>query len=125
MEFERFAAMLKSGFAEAGYGDTEAAFQGSSVTVKYTTGAPFDKGRVSDYNVAPGGDGIFGAAEDAGIPLRSGGTRTGPLGPRDLDALGLTNVSNALREFAGRPVNFMIFDSLEGAVARSPSILVP
>ncbi len=53
MEFERFAAMLKSGFAEAGYGDTEAAFQGSSVTgVKYTTGAPFDKGRVSDYDVA-------------------------------------------------------------------------
>jgi filamentous hemagglutinin len=125
-EFERFAALLKGGLADAGYNDTEAAFQGSSVTgVKYTSGAPFDVGRVSDYDVALAGRGIFGAAENAGISLRAGGTRTGPLSPDDLDALGLTNLSERLSKFAGRDVHFMIFDSLGNAVGRSPSIVVP
>lgn len=74
-DFEEFGAKLKSGLAEAGFRDTQVAFQGSSVTgVKYTTGAAFDVGRVSDYDIALAGEDIFDKAQDAGIGLRSGST---------------------------------------------------
>jgi hypothetical protein len=125
-DFEGFASKLKRGLADAGYGDTEAAFQESSVTgVKFTTGAPFDADRVSDYVIALAGSDIFDAAREAGIPLRGGGMRTGPLTPADVEELGLSSLQVALSESAERPVNFMIYSSLENAVARGPSIVVP
>jgi hypothetical protein len=93
--------------------------------VKYTTGAPFDVGRVSDYDIALAGRDIFSAAEDAGIGLRGGGIRTGPLNPSDLEQLGLTHLRTTLSEIAGRPVNFMIYNSIESAIAKGPSIVVP
>ena len=93
--------------------------------VKFTTGAPFDVGRVSEFYIALAGNDIFDAAQDGGISLRGGGIRTGPLGPGDLEQLGLTELRNSLITQAGRPVNFMIYRSLEAAIARSPSIVVP
>jgi RHS repeat-associated protein len=125
-DFEKFGTKLKTGLAEAGYPDTQAAFQGSSVTgVKFTTGAPFDVGRQSDFDIALTGNDIFGAAQDAGIGLRSGGIRTGPLGPGDLERLGLTELRGSLSTLAGRPVNFMIYRALGDALSRSPSLVVP
>jgi hypothetical protein len=93
--------------------------------VKYTTGAAFDVGRTSDFDIALAGNDIFSAAEDAGIGLRNGGIRTGPLKANDLAQLGLTALRNSLSQSAGRPVNFMIFKSIEVAISKAPSIVVP
>ena len=56
--------------------------------------------------------------------LRGAGTRTGPLGRRVIEELGLTALQESLSLQAGRPVNFFIFDSIDTAVGRSPSIPV-
>ena len=93
--------------------------------MKFTTGAAFDVGRVSDFDIALAGRDIFSAAQEGGIGLRAGGIRTGPLGPSDLEQLGLTGLRESLSTQAGRPVNFMIYRSLEDALARGPSIGVP
>lgn len=125
-EFGEFGGQLRGGLAEVGFGDTEAAFQGSSVTGQsFRTGEPFDVGRVSDFDIALGGEEVFSAAREAGIGVRGGGIRTGPLSALDLERLGLTGLRADLSGLAGRPVNFMIYRSIEGALARSASILVP
>jgi YD repeat-containing protein len=124
--FNSFATTLNQGVADAGYENTLALFQGSSVTgVSFRTGEPFDVGRVSDYDIALAGDDIFGAANDLGISLRGGGVRTGPLSSYDLGQLGLLDIASDLGQQAGRPVNFMIYNSPSTAINRSPSILVP
>ncbi len=54
-DFRRFGTLLGQGLREAGYGDVRAAFQGSSVTGrKYLSGAPFDLGRASGFDIALG-----------------------------------------------------------------------
>jgi RHS repeat-associated protein len=125
-QYMNFAFNLTYGLNDAGYGQAQAAFQGSSVTgVKYTTGAAFDVGRQSDFDIALAGSDIFEAAKASGISLRGQGTRTGPLDDQQLQELGLTQLQEDLSEEAGRPVNFMIFNSIETAVARSASIPLP
>ncbi len=119
-----FTQTLNGGLSEAGYSETQAAFQGSSVTgVGFRSGLPF--GDHSDYDIALGGDDLFNAAKEAGIGLRSGGTRTGPLNPAQLEQLGLSEMQAQLEGMAGREVHFMVYQSIEGAVGRSPSMLVP
>ena len=122
-DYNEFVGALNSGLVVAGYVGTVAAFQGSSVTgVSFIGGRPF--GAHSDYDIAIGGADIFARARELGIPLRSGGTRTGPLNPDEIQALGLSDMRAQLQRMAaGRPVNFMIFDSIGGATARSASIL--
>lgn len=107
-------------------------FQGSSVTgFNSQTGAPFDSVRRSDFDIALAGPSLMQAARAAGIGLRSQGTRTEPLGgPRlanlpILRSLGLFDLWEQLTAEAGRPVAFMIFESLDGALARGPSTVVP
>jgi hypothetical protein len=125
LEYNTFSKTLNAGLAEAGYSGTEAFFQGSSVTGKsFRTGEAFDVGRVSDFDIALTGPKIMKAAVDAGIPLRSGGTRTGPLTAADLQKLGLSSLAGQLSDDASRPVNFMIFESAEAATQRAPSIPV-
>ena len=67
---------------------------------------------------------MLAQAKELGIGLRFGGTRTDPLTSADLEKLGLTDLAARLSSLAGRPVNFMIFDSVAGAISRAPSILV-
>jgi RHS repeat-associated protein len=123
-EFNEFGSQLYSGLTKAGFGNTQAVLQGSAVTGQsFSTGAAF--GANSDFDVALGGDEIFGAAVDDGFALRSGGIRTGPLSAIDVQTLGLSGVRSSLSAFAGRPVNFMIFRSIEDAVERGPSITIP
>lgn len=125
-QFKGFSAKLYTGLEKAGYNDAQAAFQGSSVTgVKYTTGMPFDIGRTSDYDLALSGQKLMQAAQNIGVQLRQGGMRTGPLNDRQLEQLGLTNLANELSNLVGRPVVFMIYRSIEEAVNRGPSIIVP
>ena len=103
-----------------------AIFQGSSVTGQsFRTGVAFDVGRVSDFDIALASPQLLDRASTLGIGLRSGGTRTGHLTASQLESLGLDDLATDLRTSAGRPVNFMIFDSAAGATARSPSIVVP
>ena len=91
----------------------------------FRTGVAFDVGRVSDFDIALASPQLLDRASTLGIGLRSGGTRTGPLTASQLESLGLDDLATDLRTSAGRPVNFMIFDSAAGATARSPSIVVP
>jgi uncharacterized protein YukE len=124
-DFDAFAEVLYR-HLDTAYPGTAAAFQGSSVTGhSFVGGHVFDDGRVSDFDIALGGDTIFQAAREQGIPLRSHGTRTAPLTAGDLDRLGLHDLAVALSGSAGRTVNFMIYRSIDDAVRRSASIEVP
>jgi Domain of unknown function (DUF4157) len=122
---KRFARLLRAGLAKAGFDDVSALFQGSSVTGRsFRTGAPFDVGRPSDFDIALASPTLLDRAKSLGIRLRSGGARTGPLTAAQIDQLGLRGVHAELSKIAGRPVNFMIFGDAAVAAARSPSLQV-
>ncbi len=107
----------------------EPIFQGSSVTgVSFKTGKPFDVGRVSDFDIAIASPKLLKKARELGIELRSGGTRSVPLGANTLgllEKLGLKDMYNAASQAAGRPVAFMLYESPQKAILRAPSMLVP
>jgi filamentous hemagglutinin len=125
-EFQNFSKSINSGLNKAGIDDAQALFQGSAVTgKKFTTGEAFDVGRKSDFDMAISSPQLIQKAKEAGISLRSQGTRTGPLKAVDLEKLGLSDLSKQLSLEAGRPVNFMIFDGVKAATNKAPSILVP
>jgi hypothetical protein len=122
--FARFSYILRSGLDEAGYSDTEAALRGSAVTgTKFSSGAPFDA--ASDLDVALSGQTIFDAARAAGLALRGGGVRTGPLTAAQVDALGLGELQQTLTGVAGRPVSFMVYRSQADIAARGPNVSIP
>ena len=125
VEFLAFGDEISEGLFEAGYDDATAIFQGSSVTGEsFRTGAPFDEGRVSDFDIALASPEMLDRAEELGIGLRSGGTRTGPLTEDQMSELGILDLADHLSEEAGREVNFMIFATVEEATGRAPSIVV-
>jgi RHS repeat-associated protein len=125
-EFAKFGKDVRSGLERAGYRDVEPILQGSAVTGKsYRTGQPFDVGRASDFDVALASPSLFNRAKEVGVGLRGGGTRTAPLSTRNLDALGLRDLSNQLSRQVGREVNFMIYKEPAGALNRAPSIILP
>ncbi len=125
-EFQAFGAHLTRGLREAGYGDVVPVFKGSSVTgVKHTTGAPFDVGRRSDFDVALASPSLFERAKALGVQIRGRDTRTAPLDERQLEKLGLLELRDKLKErMSGRPVAFMVYRDLEHTLARGPSIPV-
>lgn len=81
--------------------------------------------RVSDFDIALSSPELFEQVRAVGVGLRQQGSRTGPLMPEHLERLGLSSLSTQLSKQAGREVNFMIYRSMEDAVGRSPTILVP
>ncbi|MFG2677365.1 RHS repeat-associated core domain-containing protein [Streptomyces sp. NPDC048445] len=118
-----FGQKLTGGLAEAGHENVTPVMQGSAVTGKsFRTGRPF--GAHSDYDVALASSDLLSRASRAGIALRSGGTRTGPLKGSDLQKLGLGDLAKSLSTDAQRPVNFMIYDSVGAATSRAPSIII-
>lgn len=80
---------------------------------------------MSDFDVALASPELLQRAQALGIGLRSGGTRTGPLTARDLQALGLKDLASQLSTQAGREVNFMIYDSAATAAGRAPGVVLP
>ena len=107
------------------YPDLNMAFQGSSVTGRSAdTGAPFDEGRISDYDIAISGESINRAAREHGVQFRGDGVSTGPLTERDLDRLGLDGMIEDASAETGREVHIMIFRSIEEAAGRKPTIKV-
>lgn len=125
-DFARFGTDMRDGLSRAGYGDVEPILQGSAITGQsFKTGQAFDAGRVSDFDVALASPELLQRAQSLGIGVRSGGTRTGPLSARDLQALGLQDLASELSSQAGREVNFMIYDSSAAATSRAPSVVLP
>jgi len=124
-EFQAFAGPLRQRMREQ-YPDLEMGFQGSSVTGRSAdTGAPFDAGRTSDFDVAISGDSLYQAARARGVEFRGDGVSTGPLSDADLRALGLDGiVSDARAQAGGRPINLMIYRTMEDATGRKPTIRV-
>jgi hypothetical protein len=107
------------------YPDLEMGFQGSSVTGRSAeTGAPFDEGRVSDYDIAISGDSINRAARENGVQFRGDGVSTGPLSERDLDRLGLDRIVEDASVETRREVHVMIFRTIGEAADRKPTIKV-
>jgi hypothetical protein len=118
-EFQQFGSRLRGGLPEG----TQPLFQGSSVTGRsYKTGKAFDAGRQSDFDIALAGPDLFGKAKDLNLKAKDG-TRIGPLSPKNLEDLGLSDLQRQLSELAGRPVKFMLFNSIEEALRR-PSLWV-
>ena len=121
--YERFKSTLNRGLEQTRYPNTVPIMQGSSVTgVKYTTGEPFDVGRVSDFDIALAGPEIFAAARRVGVKTRGNGIRTAPLPYKAIARLGLHDVRRELARQAGRKVEFMVYRSVDDAMADKPSI---
>ncbi len=98
--------------------------RGSSVTrVRYRDGSPF--GSDSDIDLAIASPTAFARAQELGIPLRGGATRTGPISGDDVLRLGLADELANLNAQVGRPVSIMLYRTVDDIVARGPSIAVP
>lgn len=127
-EFMDFSSALRAGLPPG----VEPVFQGSSVTgVKAVSsggikaGTPFDKGRISDFDIGLISEDLATqAALLDGVRVKTLPTRVGPLDANSSARLGLGNLAERLRLQAGRPVNFVLFDSMEGAYSQ-PSLFVP
>lgn len=118
-EFQEFGRQLRSGLPEG----TQPLLQGSSVTGRrYRSGESFDEVHQSDLDIALVGFDLFERGQVLGLKAKDR-TRIGPLSPQDLSNLGLLRLRDQLTAFTGRPVNFMLFASLEAALKR-PSIWV-
>ena len=107
---------VQAGFAKVGLKDAKIFMQGSAVTgVKYETKEAFDVGRKSDFDIAVVQGELFEKAKDLGLIK---GDRSIPIDFKDTETLaklGLTEMQEKLSKLAGRPVNFMIFET-EAAV---------
>lgn len=125
-DFSRFSADLHAELARAGHTDVQPILQGSSITGRnYRTGAEFDIGRRSDFDIALASPSLMQRARELGFDLRSGGRRTGPLSETEMSRLGLANIAAAMSARYRRPVVFMLYDSVETATRRAPSLLIP
>ena len=122
--FQEFATHFRHRMRER-YPDLDMAFQGSAVTGRSAeSGASFDEGRVSDFDIAITGDSVNEAARAGGVPFRGDGVSTGPLSERDLDRLGLDDIVDDASANAGRDIHIMIFRTMDDAVGRRPTIRV-
>jgi hypothetical protein len=118
-QFQQFSKAVSSGLREVAGEGAQAFLAGSAITGKrFTTGVAFDVGRQSDFDVALVGKDLFAKAKELGIELRGKATRTGPLEPVALKALGLDQLAHRLSQQAGRPVSFMIYESEEALLRR-------
>jgi len=94
---------------------TSVFFEGSAVTgKKFTTGAPFDSGRVSDFDLAIVNDNLFIKAlefgRNKGFKVKTQPNRIGPLDETQMKLLGLDVIHSKLKESAsGRKVSFVLY----------------
>jgi hypothetical protein len=129
-EFLEFGNVLQEGFRSAGYDDMTAVFVGSSVTNRgFNSGLPFDEGRVSDFDIAIVDPVLLSRIQELGLKTPQGTHTTAlhfetPEGRAILEELGLYNLAVELSEMAGRPVHFMIYDSVDTVNSRTPPIIV-
>ena len=125
-DLAQFNTRLQTGLREAGYRDVQPIIQGSSVTGEsFRTGAPFDVMRRSDLDVALASRTLMQRARELGIPLRGRGTRTMPLTNEQMRQIGFYRIAENLSRQYRRLVAFMIYDSVDVATSRSPSVVLP
>lgn len=125
-DFKKFGNDIFEHLEKQGYENVQPIMQGSAVTgKKYNPPhTPFDEGRVSDFDIALASSELLEKAKKSGVSLRSRGSRTAPLNQKDLEKLGLKEMADDLSRKYGREVNFMIFDSIENAVEKAPSVKI-
>ncbi|PIT13864.1 RHS repeat domain-containing protein [Snodgrassella alvi] len=125
-QFKQFGQTLQAGLSKLGYPSSVSYMQGSSVSgVSFSTGQPFDVGRVSDFDVAISHPELYQKAEYLGIGK---GGRTGPInmGSDTAKKLGIDNILQRLSRISGdRPVNAMIFKSSVEVKAKGKGIRIP
>ena len=127
-EWRRFVTTLYDGLDEAGYRDAVVAFRGSSVTgFNYTEGHPFDSLYRSDWDLALADRRALQRALDGGLSSAGQGTRTAPLKEiEQIRLMGLVDLTTALSDMFGRPVEWMIYLDREAVIGRNqPYIFIP
>jgi len=69
---------------------------------------------------------LFAKAQELGLKVWGGGTRTPPLDSPDLERLGLSELQAELSKIAGHDVSIMmIYRSMGDVLARAPATVVP
>ncbi|AIA48815.1 RHS family protein [Serratia sp. FS14] len=125
-QFKQFGEALQAGMSKLGYPGTVSYMQGSSVSgVSFSTGQPFDVGRVSDFDVAISHPELYQKAEQLGIGK---GGRTGPIdmGSEMAKKLGIDDTLQKLSKMSGgRPVNAMVFESAAEVKAKGKGTRIP
>ena len=112
-EVKEFGRILYEELDKAGYKDASAVFQGTADTdAKFETGAAFDAGRVSDFDMALADTKLFNSAKKRGMTVKTDPRRIGPLSDKQIRQLGLEQFAEKLMDKAGREVNFMIYEDL-------------
>lgn len=126
-QFHKLGDDIRSGLARAGYQGVEPILQGSAVTGRsYRGGYKFDanpNGQKSDFDIALVSPAMLEKARKMNIPLRSSGGRTAPLSKHDVDNLGIKELHKRLNVQYDRKIEFMIYETSDLAIVRSPSIL--
>jgi len=125
-QLQQFATEIQSTIAKAGYGSgSPILMQGSSVSGRsYSTGALFDVGRVSDFDVAIVNPELLKKAEELGI-AKYGSGKSFPLDIGNsliARVLGLDKLQEKISAFMGRDVNMRIFDSVDSAKKASATV---
>ncbi|WP_159290945.1 DUF6531 domain-containing protein, partial [Tenacibaculum maritimum] len=110
-QLKQFGQQIQGTLARAGFKDTGVFMQGSSVSGRsYSTGVPFDVGRVSDFDVAITNSDLLKKAQDFDLG-KPGRNLSMPLKADDMRKLGFGDLADSLSERFGREVNFRIFDN--------------
>ncbi|HGE6713905.1 TPA: RHS repeat-associated core domain-containing protein, partial [Serratia marcescens] len=125
-QFKQSGEALQAGMSKLGYSGAVSYMQGSSVFgVSFSTGQPFDVGRVSDFDVAISHPELYQKAEQLGIGK---GGRTGPIdmGSEMAKKLGIDDTLQKLSKMSGgRPVNAMVFESAAEVKAKGKGTRIP
>ncbi|WP_424951778.1 hypothetical protein [Deinococcus sp.] len=115
-QYQQFSGQLYAGLSRAGFKGSEVFFQGSAVTGRsFETGAAFDLGRTSDFDIALVNSNMLEKLSQAGYRVKANGSAVGPLTPEQIEYLGLGVVQRSLSTQAGREVNFMVYGSSDAA----------
>jgi RHS repeat-associated protein len=124
-DYNKFVDATANALKNIGADDASIAIRGSAVTGRSgnpaKAGSPFGPG--SDVDLAVASESLLARCVQLGLTLRGGRTRTGPLRDSDLAQLGLSEIAAELSAQLGRPVTFMIYDSVESVIARGAAWL--
>ncbi|WP_321788560.1 RHS repeat-associated core domain-containing protein [Paraburkholderia sp. J94] len=126
-QFKQFGQALQAGLSKAGFPGATSYMQGSATSgVSFSTGQPFDVGRVSDFDVAISHPDLYERAEALGIG-KGGRTRPIEMGSDLAKQLGIDDTLQKMSKMSGgRDVNAMIFASPDDVKAKnSNGIRIP
>ncbi|WP_306462966.1 MULTISPECIES: RHS repeat domain-containing protein, partial [Bacteroides] len=110
-ELKQFGTQIQATLARGGFKGSDIFMQGSSVTGRsFSTGVPFDVGRVSDFDVAIVNPDLLAKTQNLGLG-KAGYPYSMPLDADAMRKLGFGDLADDLSNRFGRDINFRIFDS--------------